>query len=78
LVTDKVTKDIIHKGKEYGMILYAIDELSIEFKLPAALMMGFTGFKKEIMKQAVINLKSNLKYISGLFILSLLKQVRQI
>ncbi|MGY0038307.1 MocR-like pyridoxine biosynthesis transcription factor PdxR [Pedobacter sp. NJ-S-72] len=54
---DEVTKDITHQAKEYGMNLYAIDELAIKFKHPAALMMGFTGFKKEMMEQAVINLK---------------------
>jgi GntR family transcriptional regulator/MocR family aminotransferase len=57
LLTDKDTTEVIRKAKEHGVILYAVDELSLEFKHPAALMMGFTGFKSEMMEQAVLSLK---------------------
>ncbi len=57
LLTDKDTTEVIRKAKEQGVILYAVDELSLEFKHPAALMMGFTGFKREMMEQAVLSLK---------------------
>lgn len=49
--------EILRKTRERGVMLYAIDELSVEFRHEGAFFLGFTGFKQEMMEKAVLILK---------------------
>lgn len=60
-LTDTITPDIPHKAKERGIMLYAVDELTVKFKYPTAFMIGFTGFKRSMMEHSVIALKNMIR-----------------
>ncbi|WP_316839068.1 PLP-dependent aminotransferase family protein [Pedobacter gandavensis] len=57
---------VAHKARANGIYIYAVDELSISFKHPSALIIGFTGFSRKMMEEAVIKFKQAL-YPHGFF-----------
>lgn len=57
-LTDKIAPDITLKAKERGIMLYAVDALAIKFKFPTAFMIGFNGFKRSMLEESVIALKT--------------------
>lgn len=56
---------IANQARAIGVYVYAVDELSIAFKHPSALIIGFTGFGREMMEKAVLKFKQVL-YPHGL------------
>ncbi|SHF99102.1 MocR-like pyridoxine biosynthesis transcription factor PdxR [Pedobacter caeni] len=57
LLKKQDTATILQMARERGVMLYAIDELSVEFRHEGAFFLGFTGFKPETMEKAVLILK---------------------
>lgn len=51
------TLEILRQTRDRGVMLYAIDELSVEFRHEAAFFLGFTGFNQKMMEKAVLILK---------------------
>lgn len=57
LLTGQDATTIALKARANGVYIYAVDELSVAFKHPSALIIGFTGFSQKIMETAVLKLK---------------------
>ncbi|WP_316751545.1 PLP-dependent aminotransferase family protein [Pedobacter gandavensis] len=58
LLTDKDASAVAGKARANGIFIYAVDELSVAFKHPKALILGFTGFSRKLMEEAVFKLKN--------------------
>ncbi|MBB2148266.1 MocR-like pyridoxine biosynthesis transcription factor PdxR [Pedobacter gandavensis] len=61
LLDDEDATAVANKARANGVFIYAVDELSVAFKHPAALIIGFTGFSLKMMEEAVLKLKEILK-----------------
>lgn len=57
LLSDQDATAIALKARANGVYIYAVDELTVDFKHPKALIIGFTGFSREMMEAAVLKLK---------------------